>query len=208
MITLYGFKGRSRAERVIWALNELEMPHNIIRLDYTKGETSTDDFSKLNPSGKVPVLIHNDQILTESVAIIQYLNNVSHKKIIPDNNTDRYTYDNRIMYLLTEIESYLWISDQSKFLSDLYYWPTDTINSTKTILTSNIKQIESWLDVSGYIVGDHFTAADIVAYHLLSWSTIYNINLSDNTFNYLNKLEDRAAFPPSMKNPSSPRITG
>ena len=113
-----------------------------------------------------------------------------------------------MMYLLTEIEPYLWVSDQAKFLSDLYEWPTNTDNSALTILSSNIKLINSWLEEFEFIAGTEFTAADILAYHLLSWCTLYNLDLSEIVTNYMKRLENRVAFPYTMKNPGSPAKTG
>ncbi len=80
----------------------------------------------------------------------------------------------------------------------------------RNILLSNLKQIDSWLEFSKYMAGSEFTVADIMAYHLLSWSTLYNIMLSEKVVKYLKLIEGRAAFPDTMKNPGSPakkRIT-
>lgn len=193
---------------MLWALRELDLEYKIIRLDFQKGESSGDKFLQLNPSGKVPVILHDKQVFTESVAIIQYLDSLSSKSIIPTDSIDKYFYDNRLMYLLTEIEPYLWVSDQSVFLSDLYEWPTHTEKSAQKILASNWCQIESWLENSSYITGSSFTAVDIIAYHVLTWASSYKNNFSANVSDYLYKLECRPAFPETMKKPGSPAKTG
>jgi len=49
----------------------LQLEYHIV--DLTKGETHTPDYLKLNPNGKMPVLVDGDFVLWESNAIIQYL---------------------------------------------------------------------------------------------------------------------------------------
>ena len=205
MITLYGFKGRSRAERVLWALRELELPHEMIRLDFRKGESRTLEFLKLNPSGKVPVLLHGDRLLTESVAIIQYLDTIATQpKLIPQDSWEKYLYDNRISYGLTEVEPYLWIADQALFLDNLYSWPPETAKSALEIAKGNLEQIEEWLRETQYITGSLFSSADIIFYHLLTWARFFQINLSERTHEYLTNLEARSYFPKSMAVTESP----
>ena len=47
-ITLYAYNFRSRAERVMWALNELNISYKLVRLDPSIGETNADEFIKLS----------------------------------------------------------------------------------------------------------------------------------------------------------------
>jgi len=62
---------------VLWALREFGFPYELVRLDPFKGETRTEEFLKLNPASKVPVLVMGDKVLTESIAIMEYLNDIS-----------------------------------------------------------------------------------------------------------------------------------
>lgn len=54
-------------------LAELGVAHEVVTLDLQKGETKKPDFLKLNPNGKVPVLVHDGVAIWESVAITMYL---------------------------------------------------------------------------------------------------------------------------------------
>lgn len=55
------------------ALNELEVPHEIVRVDLFWGEQRSEQFGKLNPNRKVPVLADDGHVLWESNAILAYL---------------------------------------------------------------------------------------------------------------------------------------
>jgi len=48
------------------------------------GENRRPEFLKINPAGKIPVLVDGDLVLTESVAIVLYLaEKYSHKGLLP-----------------------------------------------------------------------------------------------------------------------------
>lgn len=207
-IILYGFKGRSRAERVLWVLNELNLPHKIIRLDYSRGEHNSSEYLSLNSEGKVPILLHGDKVLTESMAICLYLCSLSGShKLVPKNPIERYILDHRIFYGITEIEPYVWLSDLELFIKREGL-PTGISDYSFTQIRNILPIVDSWLNKAKYIVGDSFTIADILYYHLLSWVGLYEIPLPINIQSYLENLEERPSFPESMGVPGSPVTTG
>ena len=56
------------------ALHELGMKHDIEKVDLRTHKTAHGDFYKENPKGYVPaLLLDNGELLTEGVAILQYL---------------------------------------------------------------------------------------------------------------------------------------
>jgi glutathione S-transferase len=69
---LYEF-GPTRALRARWTLQELGIQFESFKINLLAGEASTPEFLRLNPAAKLPVLVDDDQILTESVAIVLYL---------------------------------------------------------------------------------------------------------------------------------------
>jgi len=69
---LYEF-GPTRSIRVRWTLQELGADFEPIRVNLLAGENRRPEFLKINPAGKIPVLVDGDLMLTESVAIVLYL---------------------------------------------------------------------------------------------------------------------------------------
>ncbi|WP_317929545.1 glutathione S-transferase family protein [Halioxenophilus sp. WMMB6] len=57
------------------ALEELGLSFESRVIRFMKGEHKSPHFLQLNPKGKVPCLIYQDQPLTENVAILTFLNN-------------------------------------------------------------------------------------------------------------------------------------
>jgi glutathione S-transferase len=74
MITLY-HAPQSRSSRMIWLLEELGAPYKIEQVSIFRPMTGagTPDPSNPHPDKQVPALVHNDDLVAESVAIALYL---------------------------------------------------------------------------------------------------------------------------------------
>jgi glutathione S-transferase len=69
---LYEF-APTRSIRVRWTLQELAGDFEAIPVNMLAGENRSPTFLKINPAGKLPVLVDGDMVLTESIAIVLYL---------------------------------------------------------------------------------------------------------------------------------------
>src|SRR5688500_180359 len=69
---LYEF-GPTRSIRARWTLQELGVPFESVVVRLPEDEHKRPEFLKLNPAGKLPVLVDDDFVLTESAAIVRYL---------------------------------------------------------------------------------------------------------------------------------------
>ncbi len=72
-IKLYDFASSPNCQRVIVVLEEKKLPYEKIPIDLKKMEQKKPDFLKLNPYGKVPVIIDGATVLYESLIINEYL---------------------------------------------------------------------------------------------------------------------------------------
>ena len=71
---VHGVSASGNCYKVRLALEQLNLPYVWHEVDMMNGATHTDEFRKLNPNGKVPVLvIDNQTTLSESDAILCYL---------------------------------------------------------------------------------------------------------------------------------------
>jgi len=71
-LTFYGAP-HSTASVTALVFEELGVPHEVVTVDIRKGDTKKPDFMKLNPNGKVPMVVHDGTVVWESSAITMYL---------------------------------------------------------------------------------------------------------------------------------------
>lgn len=63
----------SRAAGVLWTLEEVGEPYELVWVDLMKGDQKREPLISLNPMGKIPVLVDGDTVVTEAAAIALYL---------------------------------------------------------------------------------------------------------------------------------------
>ena len=73
MSLVFYYSPMSTAVVTHWALEELGIPYEKVKLDFKAGDTKKPDFLKLNPNGAVPVIVHDGTPIFESAAISIYL---------------------------------------------------------------------------------------------------------------------------------------
>ncbi|WP_437325372.1 glutathione S-transferase family protein [Sorangium sp. So ce381] len=63
----------SRAANTVWMLEEVGAEYELKFVDIMAGDQKKEDVTKLNPMGKLPLLVDGDTVVTESAAIGLYL---------------------------------------------------------------------------------------------------------------------------------------
>jgi glutathione S-transferase len=71
VLKLYG--SAMSTSRVLVTILEKELPYELILVDISKGEHKSEEYKKLQPFGKVPVLDDDGFLMFESRAICRYL---------------------------------------------------------------------------------------------------------------------------------------
>ena len=72
MLTLH-FAPNSRAGRILWLLEELQLPYKLNRMDFHPKDLKSDEHRSRHPLGRVPVLDDGDVSIYESGAIVEYV---------------------------------------------------------------------------------------------------------------------------------------
>ena len=87
---LYGYFQSSAAFRVRIALNFKNLEYEQASVNLIKGEHHADDFARINPQQAVPTLVDGDRVLTQSLAIVEYLEEKFPKPpLLPTSADDR-----------------------------------------------------------------------------------------------------------------------
>ena len=88
---LLHYAQNSRAVRVAWLLEELNLPYTIKKYKLGDKEMREESYKKLNPLGRVPTLEDNELIISESGAIIQYIiSKYGNNQFIPEINSKEF----------------------------------------------------------------------------------------------------------------------
>lgn len=90
MIKLYDFPRSPYCQKVRLVLAEKDLSYEKIFIDLTKNEQKAPDFLRLNPYGKVPVLIDEDEVIYDSTIINEYLEDeYPHPPLMPEQSSER-----------------------------------------------------------------------------------------------------------------------
>src|SRR5262245_46499620 len=73
MSLVFYYSPMSSASTTHWVLEELGVPYEKVKIDLQAGAQKAPDFLKLNPNGKVPVVVHDGVAIFESAALTIYL---------------------------------------------------------------------------------------------------------------------------------------
>jgi glutathione S-transferase len=92
MYRLYG-SFTQNSMKPVYVLEELGVDFEYCFIDLMKGETRTDDFRRMTPAGKVPVLEHDGEFLFESGPICRYVASVEKSPLYPADKLQRARVD-------------------------------------------------------------------------------------------------------------------
>lgn len=168
---------------VMACLNELEVPYETRLVNLGAREQREPEFLKINPVGKVPVLIHSGSVITETPSILLFL-------------AERHK-ERSLLPLGEGIEGYISIvSILSWFASGVH--PTLSRIRVPGIFGSDLKDIwtkasdamhlhfaliENRLSQHAWFLGDHLTAFDFYAYW--AWYRAVDAGLDASPYTYL-----------------------
>lgn len=196
---LYEF-GPTRSIRVRWTLQELGADFEPIRVNLLAGENRRPEFLKINPAGKLPVLVDGDLVLTESVAIVLYLaEKYSHKGLLPAGLNERAQVNRWLLFAATELEQPLWrIFRHTALYPEEQRLPGDVI-----LASGEFKEMASVLEqhMQGrqFVAGDSVSVADFVMAYTLDWGNEYKLlDGCPQLLAYMKRMYARPHAPPRI----------
>ncbi|OOG63628.1 glutathione S-transferase [Sinorhizobium sp. A49] len=196
---LYGL-GPTRSLRALWALQELDADFEFVPVNLLGGENRHPDFLRLNPAGKVPVLVDGDMVLTESAAIVFYLaEKYPDKGLMPSDLTERAEAYRWSLFAVTELEQPLWRISKHSFLYPEDKRLPEDIALAREDFAAMAEVLERHMDGRTFIVGDRISVADCVTVYVIDWGN--EVGLIDGLPNlkaYLERMYARPKAPPRI----------
>lgn len=162
-LTLY-YAVPSRGMVIHWMLEELGQPYDRKLMDLGAEEHKTSQYLKLNPMGRVPTLCHGETVVTETAAICAYLADAFPEAglAIPVDSPLRGDYYRWLFFGPVTAETAILWKALGKVETEIDYKPFAEVDEVASVL-------ESVLQGRDYIVGDHFTAADVIIGSTIMW---------------------------------------
>ena len=161
----------SRSATVRWMLEEVGEPYDVHLLKLSEGEQQKPAYLAVNPQGKVPALKHKDVVFTEGAAICTYRADAfpNAKLAVPANDPRRGIYLQWLFFGPSCMEPA--ISDRAfprkepPRASAIGYRDIDTLAD---IVAKAISE-------GPYLMGEQFTAADVVVGSGIRWGTMFKL---------------------------------
>jgi len=189
-LTLY-HAAPSRSSIARWMLEELGEPYDLHVLSLANGEQRAPDYLAVNPMGKVPTLKHGDTVITEAAAICTYLADEfpQARLNVPVGDPRRGAYLRWLFFAPSCIEPA--ITDRAFPRKEeprrgmLGYGDFDTVMAV----------VAAAVEPGPYLMGEQFTAADVVLGSTLRWGMMFGILPKRPEFvAYVGRLEQRPAL--------------
>lgn len=171
MITLYYAPGTASFV-VHWLLIELDVPHELHKLDFEKLEHKTPQYLAINPNGVVPTLVIDGQAIFESTAIAMHLaDRHPEAELAPlPGSLDRARYYQWLFFLANSLQP----------AYRLWFYPAegageahadDTKAQARGRIESGWAIVDRHLAANGpYLLGAKPSVADFMMTMLMRWS--------------------------------------
>ncbi len=191
---LYYQKG-TRSQRVRWMLEELGLSYKLEFINLFKGEGFSREHIQRHPLGQLPVLMIDGHPMFESGAIVQWLADYyPDKKLSPALNTDlRRDFEQWMYFSVTSLEMPAWeIILHSKILRK-----KDAVKEIIPFASNSLLQVfavlEKELTDKPYLLGQQFSAVDIMTAYILMWFPDYLTDFPQLQ-DYVERLKQRPAY--------------
>ncbi len=187
----------SRASRISWLLEELELPYELNRMDFHPKDLKSDEHRKRHPLGRIPVLEDGDVQIFESGAIVEYIlerhKNGGLKPAVDDPQFPYYLQwfhycEGMVMPPINTIVVHTLLLPPDR--------QDETVrDQARRLLTRSWGPVEETLEGKDYLIGD-FSGADIMLGHAAFMSNRLGCITDEmpNLKGYVERIAARPAF--------------
>jgi len=160
----------TRSSGVLTLLEELGVPYDLRVLNMKAGEQRRPEYLAVNPMGKVPALRHGDALVTEQVAIFLYL-----ADLFPDAGLAPQIGDPLRGPYLRWMVYYAGCFEPAVIDCATARDPAPLPMSPYGDYDTMLKTVTDQLAKGPYLLGDRFTAADVLWGGALTWTTMFKL---------------------------------
>jgi glutathione S-transferase len=176
---LYYAKGTIAIATAI-ALHEAGLDFEPVRLDFRAGEQTGPEYQAINPKGRVPALVTDQGILTETGAILDYIADIAPAAgLRPSDAYEAAKMREAMCYLAStmhvnhahKMRSHRWADQQSSF--------DDMKAKSVQTMTESAAHVENHVLQGQYVLGETFSLADPYLYVACNWLEGDGVSVAD-----------------------------
>ena len=170
MLTLYYAPGTCALATHL-ALEYAGVPYEAVRLDFKQQQQRSDDYLRVNPKGRVPALVTERGVLTETPALLQYVaQSFPQARLAPLD-------DAFLLAKMNEFNSYLCSTVHVAHAHGArgYRWTDDpqAIESMKKKVPQTMgdafELVETRMFQGPWVLGERFSTSDLYLYTIARW---------------------------------------
>nr|WP_325261488.1 glutathione S-transferase [uncultured Rhizobium sp.] len=180
MLTLYITPGTcSRASHIALAESGLDYQVSLIR--FAEGEQRSPAYLKVNPKGRVPALVTDQGVLTETVALLPYI-----AQLVPEKNLapldDPFLFAKMQAfnaYLSSTVHINHAHGRRGARWADSAASHADMIAKVPQTMRDGFALIEDGLVEGAYVLGDAFSVADAYLFVMTGWLESDHVDMAE-----------------------------
>ncbi|MCB1843509.1 MAG: glutathione S-transferase family protein [Halioglobus sp.] len=203
MITVHHL-GVSQSDRVVWLLEELELPYELKWYDRGEDFLAPPEYRALHPVGTAPIITDGELVMAESTAIVEYISqrHGGGRLSVPveDENYPHYLF---WMQFNNNLQSVLFIKIAVQSTGAEVADDNLMMTTTQRREDGIYRALEARLGESDYLGGPAFSCADIMsAFNLTSLAMLGARAIDDslpNTRAYVERVTSRPAYQKAMQ---------
>ena len=190
----------SRSQRILWLLEELSLPYDVIRYERNpKTMMAPPELKAVHPLGKSPVIEDDDLVVAETGAIVEYLVDKAKGKLgAPPSRDDALRYRHFLHYaegsMMPPLLAML-------VVGKLGLLGRPARPKVQRMLDGHLDWLESELATRPYFAGGEFTAADVMmSFPLEAARSRAGLNASrPRLTDWLDRMQARPAYRAALK---------
>ncbi len=170
MLKIYGIP-RSRAFRTMWMAKELGLEYENVAIDMANDGTRTPQYLAINPNGHVPTIDDDGFILWESMAINLYLaKKYGRGGLYPIRFEDEARAWQWSFWGMTEVERPVLTAMFHRAILPADQRDAALADDSERQLGRPLMVLDSVVAASPYLLGEHFSVADLNVASILAWA--------------------------------------
>ena len=147
--------------------------------EHVPAQPGSNEVTRLNPSGKIPVMVADGETVADSSAILHFLADRSGRLAFPGGTLERARQDSWTYFLLDELDACLWAAARHSFIL-----PNDRrVPALKPTLrwefANSVRILAKRLGSGSYLAGERMTVPDIILGHCARWAELAKFEIAE-----------------------------